>query len=319
VSFTSPLWLLALVLVPLIVVAYVVHERQRRRDAAVWSTPALIPNLVDRAPGMRRHLPLAILLVALAAMIVGVARPHATLTVRREEATVLLAIDVSRSMGASDVPPTRLRAAQTAAERFVANVPKKFRVGVVSFATRAQVAVAPTDDRQLVRAAIESLHTGEGTAIGDAVALSASLGQRQRADGVVPPTSVLLISDGSRDGGSRTPQAAARRARALHVPVYTILLGTPVGVVRHTLPGGYTEILRVPASAQTLQQIARISGGEFFTASNDKRLGSVYDQLRSRLGHKKQSREITDFFAGGSALLLLTGGALSAFWFRRVP
>jgi Ca-activated chloride channel family protein len=232
---------------------------------------------------------------------------------------VLLAIDVSRSMGATDVPPTRLRAAQTAAEEFVAKVPKKFRVGVVSFATRAQVAVAPTDDRELVHAAIESLHTGEGTAIGDAVALAASLGQRQRVDGVVPPTSVLLISDGARDGGSRTPQAAARRAKALHVPVYTILLGTPAGVVRHTLPGGYTEILRVPASAQTLQQIARITGGEFFTASNDKRLGAVYDELRSRLGHKKTSREITDFFAGGSALLLLAGGALSAFWFRRVP
>jgi Ca-activated chloride channel family protein len=319
VSFSSPLWLTALVLVPLVLVAYVWHERQRRRDAAVWSTPALIPNLVDRAPGLRRHLPLAILLVALTALIVGVARPHANVTVRREEATVLLAIDVSRSMGASDVPPTRLRAAQTAAEEFVANVPKKFRVGVVSFSTRAQVAVAPTADRELVRAAIESLHPGEGTAIGDAVALSASLGQRQRADGVVPPTSVLLISDGARDGGSRTPQAAARRAKALHVPVYTILLGTPAGVVRHTLPGGYTEILRVPASAQTLQQIARITGGEFFTASNDKRLGAVYDQLRSRLGHKKTSREITDFFAGGSALLLLAGGALSAFWFRRVP
>jgi Ca-activated chloride channel homolog len=319
VSFASPLWLLALVLVPLLVVAYVLRERRRARDAAVWTTPALLPNLVDRAPGIRRHLPIAILLVALAAMIVGVARPHATLTVRREEATVLLTIDVSRSMGARDVPPTRLRAAQTAAEAFVAKVPKKFRVGVVSFATRAQVAVAPTDDRELVHAAIESLHTGEGTAIGDAVALAASLGQRQRVDGVVPPTSILLISDGARDGGSRTPQAAARRAKALHVPVYTILLGTPAGVVQHTLPGGYTEILRVPASAQTLQQIARISGGEFFTASNDRRLGEVYDQLRSRLGHKKQSREITDFFAGGSGLLLLAGGALSAFWFRRVP
>jgi Ca-activated chloride channel family protein len=319
VSFASPLWLVGLVLVPLLVAAYVLRERRRARDAAVWTTPALLPNLVDQTPGVRRHLPIAILLVALAAMIVGVARPHATLTVRREEATVLLAIDVSRSMGARDVPPTRLRAAQTAAEEFVADVPKKFRVGVVSFATRAQVAVAPTDDRELVHAAIESLRTGEGTAIGDAVALSASLGQRQRVDGVVPPTSILLISDGARDGGRRTPQAAARRARALHVPVYTILLGTPAGVVQHTLPGGYTEILRVPASAQTLQQIARMSGGEFFTASNDKRLGEVYDQLRSRLGHKKQSREITDFFAGGSALLLLAGGTLSALWFRRVP
>jgi Ca-activated chloride channel family protein len=318
-SFASPLWLFALLLLPLLLVAYAARERARRRSAAVWSTPALLPNLVDRSPGIRRHLPLAILLAGLAAMIVGVARPHANLTVRREEATILLTIDVSRSMGATDVPPTRLRAAKTAAMHFIDNVPKKFRVGVVSFATRAQVAVAPTDNRALVRAAIDSLHTGEGTAIGDAVVLAASLGQRERVDGVVPPTSILLISDGARDGGSRTPQAAARRAKALHVPVYTILLGTPNGVVQHALPGGYTETLRVPPSAQTLQLLARSTGGEFFTASNDKRLAEVYDQLRSRLGHKTHSREITDFFAAGSALLLLTGGGLSTFWFRRVP
>ena len=318
-TFSSPLWLLGLLLLPLLLAAYALREQSRRRSAAVWSTPALLPNLVDRAPGARRHLPVALLLVALAAMIVGVARPHATVTVRREEATVLLAIDVSRSMSATDVPPTRLRAAQTAAHEFVAKVPEKFRVGVVAFATRAQVAVAPTNDRTLVSAAIESLHTGEGTAIGDAVALAANLGTRQRAGGVIPPTSVLLISDGARDGGRRTPLAAARQARALHVPVYTILLGTPAGVVQHKLPGGYTETIRVPPSAQTLQLIARTSGGEFFTASNDKRLSEVYDQLRSRLGHKKQSRELTDGFAAGSALLLLGAGGLSAFWFRRVP
>jgi Ca-activated chloride channel family protein len=319
VTFASPLWLLALLLVPLLVVVYVLRERERRRAAAVWATPALLPNLVDREPGVRRYLPLALLLVALATMIVGVARPHATVNVRREEATVLLTIDVSRSMGATDVPPTRLRAAKTAAMEFIDNVPKKFRIGVVAFSTRAQVAVAPTTDRGLVQTALDSLHTGEGTAIGDAVALSASLGPRQRVGGVVPPTSVLLISDGARDGGTRSPQAAARRARALHVPVYTILLGTPAGVVQHTLPGGYTETIRVPPSAQTLQQIARISGGEFFTASNDKRLNTVYDRLRSRLGHKQESRELTDVFAAGAALLLLAGGGLSAFWFRRVP
>jgi Ca-activated chloride channel family protein len=130
---------------------------------------------------------------------------------------------------------------------------------------------------------------------------------------------VLLISDGARDGGRRAPLVAARQAKAQHVPVYTILLGTPNGVVQHKLPGGYNETLRVPPSAQTLQAIAKTSGGEFFTASNDRRLGDVYDALRSRLGHKRQSREITDGFAGGAALLLLAAGALSALWFRRVP
>ncbi|MFL5935617.1 MAG: VWA domain-containing protein [Gaiellaceae bacterium] len=318
-SFSSPWWLLALLLLPLLVGAYLWRERQRQRSAAAWANPALVPNLVDRAPGRRRHIPVALLLVALAAMIVGVARPHATVTTRREEATVLLAIDVSRSMGATDVPPTRLQAAKTAAINFADKVPDKFRIGVVAFSTRAQVALPPTTNRDFLRASLASLHTGEGTAIGDAVALAASLGRRQRADGVVPPTSVLLISDGARDGGRRPPLVAARQAKKQHVPVYTILLGTPNGVVQHKLPGGYNETLRVPPSAQTLQAIAKTSGGEFFTASNDRRLGDVYDALRSRLGHKRQSREITDGFAGGAALLLLAAGALSAVWFRRVP
>src|SRR5262249_27822380 len=230
VSFQSPFWLLALLVIPILIGAYIWRERRREQDAAAWATPALIPNLIDRSPGIRRHLPIPILLAALAAMIFGVARPHATVTVRREEATVLLALDTSRSMGATDVAPSRLRAAQTAAIRFVDRVPKKYRIGVVSFATLAQVAVPPTQDRNLVHQAINSVHTGDGTAIGDAVLLSATLGHRQRADGVIPPSAVLLISDGSRDGGHITPQAAAKRARQLHVPVYTILLGTPLGV-----------------------------------------------------------------------------------------
>jgi Ca-activated chloride channel homolog len=320
VSFGLPLALLGLVALPVLAALYVLRERSRERFAARWGAPALLPNLVARAPGLRRHFPVALLLVALGALVVGVARPHAVVSVPREEATVLLAIDVSRSMGATDVLPSRLGAAQIAANEFVDKVPKKFRIGVISFATRAQVAVAPTDDRDLVHAAIGSLRPGEGTAIGDAVLLAALLGQRQRAsDGTLPPTSVLLISDGARDGGRTAPQTAARRARALRTPVYTILLGTPNGTVEHQLPGGYKEIIRVPPSPATLQLIARTSGGQFFTASNDKRLREVYDQLRSRIGHKRVTREITDFFAGGGALLLLGGGTLSAFWFRRVP
>jgi Ca-activated chloride channel homolog len=318
-TFSSPLTLLWLLAVPVLVVLYVVRERRRGRFAVRWGSPSLLPNVVDRAPGRRRHLPVAILLVALAALLVGVARPHATVTVPREEATVLLAIDVSRSMGATDVYPTRLAAAQNAADRFVDQVPKKYRVGVVSFATRAQLAVAPTTDRSLVHQAIHTLHTGEGTAIGDAVVLATRLGQRERAsDGSIPPTSVLLISDGARDGGRTAPRVAAQRARALHVPVYTVSLGTPTGTVTHQLPGGYTEIIRVPPSPQTLQLISTTTGGTFFRAASESRLRTVYDQLRSRIGHTRKTREITDLFAGGGALLLLFGAGLSALWFRKV-
>jgi Ca-activated chloride channel homolog len=320
VSFGWPLALLGLVLVPLLVLLYAWHDRRRRQVAARFANPALLPNVLDRSPGRLRFLPLAVLLLALATMIVGVARPHATLNVPREEATVVLAMDVSRSMKAADVEPTRLDAATAAAKAFLAEVPEKFRVGVVSFATRAVVALPPTDDRELAATSLDTLTTGEGTAIGDAVALSLQIGRRQReADGAIPPTSVLVISDGARDGGILEPREAADRARKLRVPVYTVLVGTPDGVVEETLPGGFRQIIRVPPSAETLMEIAEISGGEFFTAVDDEGLRQVYEELGSRLGTKRENREVTDFFAAGSALLLLTGGALSALLFRSVP
>jgi Ca-activated chloride channel family protein len=318
-TFSSPWSLLWLLAIPVLVAVYLWHQRRRERFAERWASPGLLPNLVDRFPGRRRYLPIAILLAALAALIVGVARPHATVSVKREEATVMLAIDTSRSMGATDINPSRLAAAQNAANRLVDIVPKKFRVGIVSFSTRAQLALAPTTDRSLVREALGALKPTEGTAIGDAVLLSARLGQRQRAsDGSTPPTTVLLISDGARDGGQTAPRAAAERVRQMHVPVYTVLVGTPNGVVRHQLPGGYTETIRVPPSPQTLQLIANTTGGQFFRAASEKQLREVYENLGSRLGHKRESREISDLFAGGGAVLLLLGAGLSALWFRRV-
>jgi Ca-activated chloride channel family protein len=320
VSFQWPLALLALVAVPLLVALYFRRERGRTDAAARFTNPALLPGVVDRKPGLRRHLPPAILLVALAALLVGVARPHASFKVPREEATVVLAVDVSRSMAAPDVKPTRLDAARAASLAFLRRVPKKFRVGVVSFASRAVVALPPTDDRSLARTALDSLRPGEGTALGDAVALAAEIGRRERAaDGSVPPTAVLLVSDGANQGGRLSPEIAARRARALGVPVYTVLVGTPDGIVERMLPGGFRELVRVPPSPETLELVARTTGGRFFTATNDERLREVYERLGSRLGHRSKSREVTDLFAGGAALLLLVGGGLSAAWFRRVP
>jgi Ca-activated chloride channel family protein len=320
VSFGWPVALLGLAVLPPLIFLYVMRERSRTEEAASFVTPALLPNIVDRKPGWRRHLPIAVLFVALAALIIGVGRPRANVNVKREEATVLLVIDTSRSMGATDVKPTRLAAAQQAAYSFLDKVPKRFRVGLVSFASRAVVALPPTDNRDLARTAIGLLRTGEGTALGDAISLAAQVGKRQRtADGVEPPTSILIISDGAADGGQVKPLDAANQAKKLHVPVYTALVGTPAGVVQHKLTGGYTETIKVPPSPTTLQQISRITGGDFFTATTDTGLRKVYEQLGSRLGHKRVSREMTDVVGGGSALLLLIGGTLSAVWFRRVP
>jgi Ca-activated chloride channel homolog len=320
VSFEWPVALVGLAVVPLLVALYVVRERRRRASAAQFGNPSLLPNVIDRAPGRLRYLPLAILLVALTAMLVGVARPHATVSTPREEATIVLAMDVSRSMKATDVRPTRLGAARTAAQDFLRTIPEKFRVGVVSFASRATVAIPPTEDRALVEAALDALRPGEGTAIGDAVVLSAQLGRNQRAeDGSRPPRAVLLISDGAPDGGNTSPEVAASQARRAGVPVYTVVLGTPNGVVEEEVTGGLRRIIRVPARPETLRQIARDTRGRFFAAADDEELRAVYEELGSKLGHRKESREVTDFFAGSSAMLLLAGGALSMFWFRRVP
>jgi Ca-activated chloride channel homolog len=319
-TFDWPVALVALLIVPVLILLYVLRERRRTAFAAGYANPALLPAVIDRRPGRLRHVPLLLLLLGFTAIVLGVARPHATVSVKREEATVVLAVDVSRSMKAKDVQPTRLGAAQAAAVEFLAKVPEKFRVGVVSFATRAVVGVAPTEDRTLVRAALDSLRPGEGTAIGDAVVLSARLGRSRRtSDGNAPPRSVLVISDGARDGGAVAPQAAARQAKRMRVPVYTVLVGTQEGVVEETLTGGFRQIIRVPASADTLRQIAELSGGEFFSATDAEGLERVYKDLASRLGTRKESREVGDYFAGGAAAFLIAGGALSALLFRRVP
>jgi Ca-activated chloride channel family protein len=318
VSFGQPLALIALVAVPALVVLWRYQDRRRRSQAVAFSTPALMPNLVSARPGLKRTIPLAILLLALTALIVGVARPHANVSVPRKEATIVIAVDVSRSMTAQDVQPTRLDAARHAAEALLTRIPKDYSVSIVGFGTRAFVALPPTTDRVLAHDALESLAPSEGTAIGDAIALSTKLGKRQRtSDGAIPPTSVLVISDGTRDGGQEAPLTAARQARAAHIPVSTVLVGTPNGIVTNKLVGGYTEEIRVPPSPGTLEQVARVSGGQFFRARTAAALTSVYKRLATRIGHRTQNRQISDLFAGGAIVLLLVGGGLSTLWFRR--
>ncbi len=318
-SFDRPWALIALVAVPLAVIAWRVLEQRRVAEGERFASASLLPALVQRAPGRLRLIPSALLLLGLTALVVGMAKPHATLTVPRRDATVVLAIDVSRSMGAKDVPPSRLFAAVSAADRFLTEIPKRYSVALVGFGSSAFVSVPPTQDRNLIQQELEQLRTGQGTAIGDAVVLAARLGRRQKVvDGIVPPTSVLVISDGARDGGRVPPLTAARQAKALGVPVSTVLVGTPNGVIEAKLTGGFTEQIRVPASPGTLQQIAHTSGGTFYRARTPQALAGVYKKLATRLGHKTEDRQITDLFAGGAGLLVLAGTALSFLWFRRV-
>jgi Ca-activated chloride channel homolog len=319
VSFHWPLVLTALAALPILVALYLDRDRRRVASQAQFGNPDLLPNVVDREPGRLRYLPPLVLLVALVFMIVGVARPHATVSVPREEATIVLAMDVSRSMKATDIEPTRLDAARVAAKTFLDDVPEKFRVGVVSFATRAVVGVAPTDDRELVTTALDTLKPGEGTAIGDAVALSVRVGQPAEQNAEAPPRAIVLISDGARDGGQVDPEEAAQQAKRRGVPVYSVLVGTPDGVVEEELTGGFRRIIRVPPNPETLEQVAKTSGGEFFAAPDAAGLNRVYEELGSRLGTRNEDREVTDVFAGLAAVLVLIAATTSAFFFRRVP
>ncbi len=323
-SFTWPLVLIALAAIPVLVAVYIDRDRRRVAAQAEFGNPDLLPNVVDREPGRLRYLPPLIMLVALAFLIVGVARPHATVSVPREEATIVLAMDVSRSMKATDVEPTRLDAARTAAKTFLDEVPEKFRVGVVSFATRASVGVAPTEDRELVVTALDTLAPGEGTAIGDAVALSLRVGQPQDGEeeqeaAEAPPRAIVVISDGARDGGQVEPAEAAQQAKRRGVPVHTVLVGTPDGTVEEQLTGGFRRIIRVPPNPETLEQVAAASGGTFFEAPDAEGLSQVYEELGSRLGTREQDREMTDVFAAIAVALLLIAATISVFLFRRVP
>jgi Ca-activated chloride channel homolog len=318
--FDWPLALLALLAVPLAVAGYLVLERRRQRQATVFAAPALHPNLVGRRPGRLRHIAPALAIVALAALAIGLARPHAMLSVPQEQATVVLALDTSRSMVANDVPPSRLAVAQRAVRGFIDELPEDYRVGMVSFAQSAQTVLPATANRQAAQAALRNLRTGDGTALGEGIARAIQVAQRVPAEkGKKPPASILVLSDGAQTQGILTPQRAAATARKLRIPVYTVAFGTANGVVEVVDDNGFTQRVTVPPDPPTLRQVARATGGRFYAAPDAAQLEAVYEELGSRIGSVREEREITAAFAAGGAVLLLAAGAVSALLFGRLP
>ena len=319
-SFAWPLAPLALLAVPLAVAGDLALERRRQRQAAVFANPVLVPNLIGRRPGRLRHLPPALGLLALAALATGLARPHATLSVEREEATVVLAMDTSRSMVATDVPPTRLAVAQQAVRRFLEQLPEGYRVGMVSFSQSAQTVLPATANREAALAALRNLRTGDGTALGEGIARAVQVAQRVRPEkGRRPPAAVLVLSDGAQTQGVLEPLQAAQRAAKLKIPVHTVAFGTPDGVVEVKDDNGFTQRVTVPPDAPTLRRVSRATGGRFYAAPDAASLNAVYEELGSRVGHVKEEKEVTAAFAAGGAVLLLAAGALSAVLFGRLP
>jgi Ca-activated chloride channel family protein len=323
-SFGWPLGLLGLVAIPLFVGAYVVVGRRRRRGAARFVAPALAPNLVAVSPGWRRHVPPALALAALALLVVGIARPHVVRDVTRDEATIVLAIDTSRSMAATDVAPSRFEAAKAAAAAFLDEVPDSYAVGIVSFATSADPVLPPTIDRDAARVALGELRLGSGTAIGTAITRSVELALGQGEERVPPPAgerspaAVLLLSDGAQTAGGERPLPAAQKARRFGVPVSTIALGTRDAVVEVPRPGGLKERVVVAPDVNTLRLVARTTAGTFAEAPSAARLEAVYRELGTRLARDRKRVEVTSAFAAGGAVLLLLGSVLSSLWFRRV-
>ena len=320
-SFQSPQALIGLLVIPVLVVVYIVAARRQRRAASRFTNPALVPNLVPSSPRWRRYVPFGLALVALTLLVVGIARPHVVRSVTRDEATIVLAIDTSRSMAATDVRPSRFDAAHAAAQEFLDAVPESYRVGIVSFSTAASTVLTPTTDREAAKLALGELRLGSGTAIGNAIARSvelASADEKQRpTTGGRPPAAVLLLSDGAQTAGGLTPDDAVKEAQKLGIPVSTVALGTGDAAVQVPLPGGLKQRVVVAPDVEALQQIAKVTGGTFAEAPSAEKLKDVYRNLGTRLAKDPKRVEVTSAFAAGGAVLLLLGGALSTFWFRR--
>lgn len=329
-SFGHPFLLLTLLVPALAGAAYVVAQRRPARYAVSFTNLDVLAALAGGRSWRRWAAPLLVVL-ALAGLCAGVARPHVTTRTTDERATVILVIDASRSMQATDVRPSRLVAAERAANTFLDKVPKRLRVALIVFSGDVQVATPPTTEHELVRESIASIgsFTGYGgTAIGDAIVRAVEVGQNAvRGDAralssAAPPrtrglVAVVFLSDGRQNRGIVQPLDGARRARDAGIPVNTIALGTRGGSGPQLFGGGF-RFNRAPDPA-TLRRIARITGGRFFEARSAGSAEAAYKELGSKLGRKTGSTEVTFAFLIGAAVLLVGAGVASAAWSPRIP
>lgn len=316
-TFLSPAWLWVLVAVLALLVGYVVLQFRRTKYVARFSNVELLGSVAPRRPGWRRHLTFALLLIGLCVLSVGVARPSAAVRVPRDRATVVMAIDVSLSMQATDVLPSRLEAAQQAAKSFVALLPARINLGIVSFGGSASALVAPTVDRDAVKIAIDKLELQESTAIGEAVFTSLDairvFSQATTAKGDKPPPArIVLLSDGANNKGRSVAEAVVA-ARKAGVQVSTIAFGTDGGTV--TFEG---QTIPVPADKVTLNQLARETGGAYHAAASVQELESVYSDIGSQIGYTTQRRDISWRFLAAGLVFVLAAAGTSMLWAGRL-
>lgn len=310
-AFLAPERLLILLVIPLLIAAYIFASRRKNRRGMRFTNTSMLAVVVPKQSQWRRHVAVALSILSLVTLTAAFARPKTQVDVPRERATVVLVIDASLSMQATDVQPTRLDAAKAAAVQFVEKLPEKYNVSVVSMAGSASILVPPTLAHNTVENAINSIQLQESTAIGEGIATAMRALQQAPKDPNKPdsvaPGAVVLLSDGSNTAG-RAPQQAAAEARNAKVPVYTIAYGTENGYV--DLDGKREP---VPVNHNEMKQIAQISGGQYFAAATADQLKDVYGNIGSEVGYEKADREVTSRFAGyGLAFAVLAAlGAIS--------
>jgi Ca-activated chloride channel family protein len=325
VSFQSPVFLLALLAVPALLVFALVIDRRRARYPVAFTNLDVLASVVEQKRSWRRWAPLVLFLIALTFAAGALARPRTHLTVPEDNATVMLVVDVSGSMRADDVEPTRLDAAISAMRAFLDRLPKRFKVGLVAFSSEPEVLSPPTRDRQAIRDALGYLQPEAGTAIGDGLEVALKQAQHSLAsDGVARkpnqsvPAAVVLLSDGAQNRGKLQPLQAAQNAHQAGIKVYTIALGTPDGVVSFGF-GLFVNSIPVPPDPPTMRAIARTTGGRTYTAESSTKLSTVYKTLGSSIGRRTDLREITSWFLAAAAFFLLAALAVGRAWEGRLP
>jgi Ca-activated chloride channel family protein len=332
-SFEAPALLATLLLVPLAAVGYWLLQRRPPKYAVRFTNLSVLAGVAGARRPWRRHVPAALLLAALASLCVAFARPTVTVKAPNERASVVLVVDTSGSMRATDVKPTRLAAAKSAMQSFLDRAPNTLRVGIVSFSDEAQVIVAPTVDRKQLQQGIDVLGPGFGTALGDGIARAVELARTatgKTGDGGTAASaplkdakgrslaSILLLSDGAQTRGLLSPGQGAERAQQAGIPVYTIALGTDGGTILAG-PPGQEQVIPVPPDRETLGAIAEYTGAQSFDAESAKALEKVYSGLGSRVGREDRPREVTAVFVAAGALLLAGAAGLSLLSAPRLP
>jgi Ca-activated chloride channel homolog len=315
VSFREPLLLLALVLLPLAIAAYVLAQRRRKKFALRYTNIDVLAAVAGRSWG--RHVPAALALLALLALLISLGRPERTVAAPQRQGSVIMVTDTSGSMQATDVAPTRLAAAQAAANALTKKVPEEFNLGLVTFNNVAESIVAPTTDRDQIRAAIQGLKVHGSTAMGDGLklGLQSARAKVKDVDGRARrvPSVLVLLSDGKSERGSE-PVDVADQAKKLKIPIYTIALGTQNGVLNRK-----GRSIPVPPDNVTLRDIAETTGGRFFAAPSAARLESIYENLGVKFSTKKVKQEVTSSFAGVALALLLAASILALLRMGRLP